>query len=128
MARYEGLDPRLKAEVRERDRHRCRWCGATNRGLDAHHIAYRRGFAYDVVENLISLCRAHHSFVHGIPNGAKQTITKHVAQMILLDLVDRPGATGSSLWRRYKRDWELSGRCEHGNTPDTCPDCGKHLR
>lgn len=124
MPRYEGLDPALRAEVLDRDRHRCRWCGATNRPLDLHHVRYRRGFADDVASNLISLCRAHHSFVHGIKNGAGMTITKNVAQLVLFELVEKPGVTGSSLWRRLKRQWVMQGRCEkHGEEKDICQDC-----
>lgn len=124
MSRYEGLDTRLKKAVLERDRNRCRWCGVTNRPLDAHHIRYRRGFADDVIENLIVLCRADHSFVHGTPNGAGLTIAKSVAQKILFELTLNPGVTGSALWRRYKRSWALMGCCEHGEK-DGCPDCVK---
>lgn len=118
------MDDRLKKAVRERDNHRCRWCGATNRGVDAHHIRYRRGYADDVIENLISLCRACHSFVHGIPRPSGQSIVKSVAQQILFELTVSPGLTGTSLWRRRKRQWALEGKCEkHGEKKDECPDC-----
>lgn len=125
MSRYEGLDDRLKKQVRDRDNNRCRWCGATNQGVDAHHIVYRRGTGDDRLENLVSLCRAHHSFVHGIPNGSGQTIVKHVAQQILFEVIATPGLTGSALWRRKKRQWALEGRCEkHGEKKNECLYCG----
>lgn len=124
MNRYTGLPEGLRREVFARDNHRCRWCGATNRGLDIHHIRYRRGFSDDVLENLVSLCRAHHSFVHGTPNGAGHVISKHVAQLILRELLAKPGTTGSSMWRHRKRQWALQGLCEHGES-DGCSDCGR---
>lgn len=124
MARYTGIPEPLRMEVLERDKYRCRWCGATNRGGDLHHIEYRRGFSYDRLDNLITLCRAHHGFVHGTPNGAGQTIVKAVAQLVLQKLVENPGLTGSSVWRSVKRQWVLQGRCEeHGAEKDTCLDC-----
>lgn len=122
--RYTGLPEPLKQEVYARDKYRCRWCGSTNQGVDLHHIEYRRGYSYDVAENLITLCRAHHSFVHGIPSPTKKTLTKPVAQLILKRLVATPGLTGSSVWRSLKRQWALEGRCEaHGEKKDECLDC-----
>lgn len=123
MSRYEGLDPELRRQVRTRDRDRCRWCGATNQGVDLHHIEYRRGVLQDVLENLICLCRVHHGFVHGSRNGAGMTISKQVAQQVLFHLVETPGLTGSAYWRRLKRAWAREGRCEHGDESDTCSDC-----
>lgn len=122
---YTGLPEALRHEVLDRDRHRCRWCGATNRGGDLHHIEYRKGYSYDRADNLITLCRAHHSFVHGIPNGAKQTITKTVAQLVLGYLVQHPGTTGSAVWRAMRSRWDLEGRChDHAMKLDACLDCG----
>ena len=124
MSRYAGLSQSLRREVLARDQYRCRWCGATNRGADLHHIEYRRGTSYDVAGNLISLCRLHHGFVHGTRNGAGEMLSKRVAQMLLGELVDHPGQTGSALWRRTKRQWVLEGRCiQHGEKTDTCLDC-----
>lgn len=121
---YKGLPAQLKAALAARDQYRCRWCGATNRGTDAHHIEYRRGYAYDVLENLVSLCRLHHDFVHGAPLGNGDRIVKAVAQAVLLHLVDHPGVTGASYWRRLKRQWVLEGKCErHGVKADECQDC-----
>lgn len=124
MPRYTGLPEALRQQVLARDAYRCRWCGATNQGADLHHVAYRRGYAYDVIENLITLCRAHHGFVHGTPNGQGQVIPKQVAQLVLRELIERPGTTGSSVWRRIKRQWVLEGRCErHGEHRDACTFC-----
>lgn len=102
MTRYEGLDPSLRLAVLTRDDHRCRWCGATNQGVDLHHIRYRRGVADDVAENLICLCRRHHGFVHGTPLPTGVRITKAEAQEILYALVRTPGQTGAALWRRQR--------------------------
>lgn len=123
VVRYTGLDPALKARVFERDNRRCRWCGVTNRGLDAHHIEYRRGSSYDVIDNLISLCRLHHDFVHGTPNKQGEIIPKQIAQRVLRELVAHPGTTGSSVWRRLKRQWVLEGRCRHDEEKGLCLDC-----
>lgn len=123
---YTGLNERLRQQVFERDNYRCRWCGSTNRGVDIHHVRYRRGTSYDVLDNLITLCRAHHSFVHGTANGAGQTITKHVAQLVLFKCIETPGVTGSSVWRALRRRWVREGRCEdHGKKPGECLDCPK---
>jgi 5-methylcytosine-specific restriction endonuclease McrA len=100
MGRYEG-DPKMPMRVKERDKFRCRWCGATNQGIHVHHIRYRRGPADDVEDNLISLCPACHSTVHGL--NRKFPIRKHVAQEILFELITKPGCTGLSLMRRKER-------------------------
>lgn len=121
---YTGLDERLKRQVFERDNYRCRWCGVTNQGVDVHHIEYRRGYSFDRLDNLVTLCRAHHSFVHGIPNGARQTIVKSTAQQVLKQVIERPGSVGNQVWRRLKREWVLEGRCEtHGAKADECLEC-----
>lgn len=122
---YDGIPDALRKEVLARDANRCRWCGATNRGRDLHHIEYRRGYSYDRLDNLITLCRQHHGFVHGTPApGNKATIVKSVAQLVLTHLVEHPGTTGLSVWRSLKRRWILEGKCvEHGQEKDTCLDC-----
>lgn len=121
--KYTGLPAWLKHDINVRDGGRCRWCGSTNRGIDHHHIEYRRGFSYDVLDNLVSLCRAHHSFVHGISSPTGATIVKPVAQLILKQVIATPGLTGSALWRRKKREWALAGLCEHGSEKDECRFC-----
>lgn len=124
MAKYTGLPEKLREQVYQRDHYRCRWCGVTNRGLDPHHIEYRRGYSYDRLDNLISLCRQHHDFVHGTPNQSRQTIIKPVAQMILKTLISKPGHLGNAEWRQIKRVWREEGRCEqHGVLLDECLIC-----
>lgn len=105
---YDGLPAALRRAVIERDGGRCRWCGATNRGADLHHIEYRRGVAYDVLENLVSLCRSCHSFVHGNPRASGARIDKATAQDVLFWVIDHPGTVGTSRWARLKRE-ERSG-------------------
>jgi hypothetical protein len=93
MGRFD--DPVLKRAVFERDRWRCRWCGRTNAwAYDCHHIRYRRSSEDDVMENLITLCRDHHNFVHD-----SSKIPKQEAQEILFELIERPGVTGIALRR-----------------------------
>jgi hypothetical protein len=94
---YTGLPPALKQAVFTRDNWRCRWCGATNAyGYDVHHIQYRRGYAYDVIDNLVTLCRGCHNFVHD-----SYSIPKGSAQEVLSRLVsdEGRGVTGLALWR-----------------------------
>jgi hypothetical protein len=96
------LSDKLRREVIERDRRRCRWCGQPGErvGIDVHHIRYRRGDADDHPGNLISLCRSCHGFVHGLhPNSPR----KAVAQLVLYMLLEQTGVTGSQLLRRERR-------------------------
>lgn len=123
---YSGLPPALRRALTERDGGRCRWCGATNRGVDGHHIEYRRGISYDVLENLVCLCRSCHSFVHGTPRPSGKRISKAVAQDVLFDVIRMPGTTGSSIWRRREKTFLLAGRCTHGQEKDTCRFCGSY--
>lgn len=123
---YTGLPPALAARVRARDGHRCRWCGRTNEATDPHHVRYRRGPSDDVEENLISLCRRCHDFVHGTPNIKGEIIPKQVAQQLLWDLIDMPGVTGMALWRIRKREFAEAGRCAHGQlSEEGCYHCEK---
>lgn len=115
------LSPALRKAVHDRDGGRCRWCGATNRGVDLHHIEYRKGISYDVLENLVSLCRACHSFVHGNPRPSGARIVKPVAQEILFWVISHPGTTGTARWRQRKRQSLLAGLCEHFQEVDGCP-------
>lgn len=101
-------DPELKRRIFERDGRRCRWCGQTNAYIyDIHHIRYRRSEQDDVPENLITLCRKHHDFVH-------QRIPKEEAQRILFMLVDSPGLLGMTIMRR-----------EMGKRKRACEECGE---
>jgi 5-methylcytosine-specific restriction endonuclease McrA len=90
---YKGLPDALKKSVYDRDAYRCRWCGVTNAyAYDVHHIEYRRGTSYDVTDNLITLCRACHNYVHD-----SYKIPKAEAQEILKELVATKGMVGLSI-------------------------------
>lgn len=126
---YRGLDEALRARVITRDAGadealerggRCRWCGRIG-PVDLHHIDYRRGASYDREDNLVSLCRAHHGFVHGVRIGSGPMIGKWVAQKILAELIQTPGQTGGALWRIKIRQWQREGLCQHGEA--VCLDC-----
>jgi Domain of unknown function (DUF222)/HNH endonuclease len=54
----------LRRAVRERDRDRCRYPGCESRRVDAHHIRYWSSGGPTKLDNLISLCKAHHHVVH----------------------------------------------------------------
>ena len=54
----------LRRALRSRDGTGCVFPGCTCRGRDAHHIEHWGDGGPTVLENLVSLCRAHHTFVH----------------------------------------------------------------
>lgn len=99
---YAVVPSEVRSEVEERDNRRCRWCARTNVGYDLHHIRYRRGTSDDVPGNLICLCRECHNFVHGARLYGT-SIAKVDAQEILWALVDSPGKTGMSLFRKHRK-------------------------
>ena len=120
------LKDSLRKAVMERDGWRCRWCSAgPGDNLDVHHIEYRRGNSYDVLPNLISLCRLHHGFVHAAaPNKRGERIVKSVAQQVLFDLIEMPGINGRERWRHLRAQWVREGRCEkHGLVMNECLEC-----
>lgn len=99
--KYTGLPKPLKEAVYTRDNFRCRWCGVTNAyGYDVHHIQYRRGYAYDVIDNLVTLCRGCHTLVHD-----SYQIPKPEAQHVLSSVISDSGGgtTGMAIWRSLKR-------------------------
>lgn len=49
--------------MRDRDRHRCRFCGRPD-ALHDHHIHYRSEGVDHSPDNLILLCHDHHDLVH----------------------------------------------------------------
>jgi hypothetical protein len=54
----------LRKAARERDRGRCRYPGCESRQVDLHHIQYWSNGGRTSLENLISLCKYHHTAVH----------------------------------------------------------------
>lgn len=57
-----GTPLHVRLEVKNRDKHVCRWCG--KKGVQVHHVNYRSEGGPDVPENLILLCNKHHDMVH----------------------------------------------------------------
>jgi 5-methylcytosine-specific restriction endonuclease McrA len=54
----------LRKAARERDHGRCRFPGCESRRIDLHHIQYWANGGRTSLDNLISLCRRHHTAVH----------------------------------------------------------------
>jgi hypothetical protein len=54
----------LRRAVRERDRYRCRFPGCESRRVDLHHVKFWANGGQTNLENLICLCKRHHSLVH----------------------------------------------------------------
>jgi 5-methylcytosine-specific restriction endonuclease McrA len=56
--------PAIRRAARERDKCRCRFPGCESRRTDLHHIQYWSNGGDTKLENLVSLCKAHHRLVH----------------------------------------------------------------
>jgi 5-methylcytosine-specific restriction endonuclease McrA len=56
--------PAIRRAARERDKCRCRFPGCESRRVDLHHIQYWSNGGQTKLENLVSLCKAHHRLVH----------------------------------------------------------------
>ena len=54
----------LRRAARERDHCRCRFPGCESRRVDLHHIQYWSHGGRTTLDNLLSLCKAHHMLVH----------------------------------------------------------------
>jgi hypothetical protein len=54
----------LRKAARERDRGRCRYPGCESRRVDLHHIRHWASGGPTSLDNLISLCRRHHTAIH----------------------------------------------------------------
>lgn len=61
------MDTKLRAQVVERDRFKCRGCGKAPDEI--HHIIFRSQGGTDDPSNLVSLCRGCHEQAHGRRNG-----------------------------------------------------------
>ncbi|MCW2933186.1 MAG: hypothetical protein JWM19_4148, partial [Actinomycetia bacterium] len=62
--RTRKAPPALRRAARERDGYRCRFPGCESRKTDLHHIRYWSNGGHTTLDNLISLCRRHHTAVH----------------------------------------------------------------
>jgi hypothetical protein len=54
----------LRRAARDRDTCRCRFPGCESRRIDLHHIQYWSNGGRTSLDNLISLCKYHHTLVH----------------------------------------------------------------
>jgi hypothetical protein len=54
----------LRRAARERDKCRCRFPGCESRRVDLHHIQYWSNGGRTKLDNLVSLCKYHHTLVH----------------------------------------------------------------
>jgi hypothetical protein len=54
----------IRRAARERDACRCRFPGCDSRRVDLHHVEYWSKGGQTKLDNLVSLCRAHHRLVH----------------------------------------------------------------
>ena len=54
----------IRRAARERDKCRCRFPGCESRRIDLYHIQYWSNGGQTKLENLVSLCKAHHRLVH----------------------------------------------------------------
>jgi HNH endonuclease/Holliday junction resolvase RuvA-like protein len=61
----QSVPPALRRTVLDRDRHRCRVTGCKNTHfVDVHHLQPRAEGGKNTLENLITLCTAHHRATH----------------------------------------------------------------
>lgn len=76
----------LRYEIRERDKHSCRWCGEA--GTEIHHVVYRSSGGPDEPSNLILLCQGCHMRAHS---------SKRAFQPLLLAVIWEYYVNGRSL-------------------------------
>src|SRR5690606_34895425 len=60
----QALWEEIAKDIRRRDDHKCKKCGATNTQPDVHHIIYLSHHGTNQKSNLITLCRACHQTEH----------------------------------------------------------------
>lgn len=76
----DNISDATRATVRERDRHRCRFCGQRD-GLHEHHIRYRSEGVDHRPENLIVLCFEHHDLVHSNKDRRQPVCLAYIAEL-----------------------------------------------
>ena len=64
-----SIPPKVKAEVWDRDLHRCVLCGTPYASPDAHFISRTQG-GLGIPENIVTLCRACHDRYDNSPDRA----------------------------------------------------------
>lgn len=75
-----NIPPLVRANVRDRDRHRCRFCGRTD-ALHEHHIHYRSEGVDHRPDNLIVLCLEHHDLVHSNKDRWQPVCLAYIAEL-----------------------------------------------
>lgn len=68
-----GAPTEIKEEIRDRDKHRCRWCSSPNI-LEVHHIKYLSQGGNHERHNLITLCKEHHEKAHSHKKAWQKTL------------------------------------------------------
>jgi len=71
-SRPKGVAPDLRERVFLRDGYVCQWCMAPGGRLDPHHILPRGRGGKDELDNLISLHRQCHRYIHEHPVEGKR--------------------------------------------------------
>ena len=64
-----SIPPKVKAQVWDRDLHRCVLCGTPYASPDAHFISRAQG-GLGIPENIVTLCRAGHDRSNNSPDRA----------------------------------------------------------
>ena len=70
--RIKGVAPALRHQVFERDRHTCQWCEQPGGHLDPHHWLPRSRGGRDELDNLVSVHRLCHRYIHEHPTEARE--------------------------------------------------------
>lgn len=71
-ASQHRIPDKLRAEVYERDEYTCRWCGRFGGRLDPHHRWATGQGGPDTLENVVSVDRLCHEYIHQHPAEAKR--------------------------------------------------------
>lgn len=71
QSRPKGIGEHLRGQVFGRDGYVCQWCKVPGGRLDPHHILPRGRGGKDTLDNLVSLHRLCHRYVHEHPRFSK---------------------------------------------------------
>ena len=71
-AKRTGLNRSLRDRVFDRDGMLCQWCKVPGGRLDPHHILPRGRGGKDELDNLVSLHRLCHDYIHTHPSESKR--------------------------------------------------------
>jgi hypothetical protein len=76
----KDIPDRVRANVRDRDQHRCRF-GGCRTTLHEHHIHYRSEGVDHSADNLIVLCLKHHDVVHSDKRRWQPVCLAYIAEL-----------------------------------------------